>query len=120
MKTITPRRLAIILLKVLFFIFIIDLSLTFIAFLVSMKPKRVYRSFVSGQKVEVFYSGQGALGSDWISIKVDGETVGEIESTQDLGNITKVDCFKDSIIIYSVIRGNPDTCIVQINQFKAP
>ena len=116
MKTITPRRLAIILLKVLFFILIIDLSLTFITFLVSMKPKRVYRSFVSGQKVEVYYSGQGAFGSDWISIKVDGKTVGETESAQGLGVIKKVDCFKDSIIIYSILRGNPDTCIVQIDQ----
>lgn len=117
MKTIAPRKLVVILLKVLFLILIIDLSITFISFWISIKPKRVYHSIVSEQKVDVYYSRQGAFGSDWISIKIDGETVAEAEMTQELGAVKKVDCFKDSIIIYSMVRGNPDTCIVRKNLF---
>lgn len=89
--------------------------LAFVLFFLSFLPKRIYHSSSTGQKVEVFYAGQGAFGLDNISVRVNGEEIGRRGTTYSPGKITNVDIQQDSIVVHYKVKNDTDTdtCVIR-------
>lgn len=98
-------------------ILVLDLGITAITFVISTRPQKIFQSTISGQKVQVFYSTQGAFGLDQVSVFVGGKKYGTRVVTHNLKTITQVDYFPDSMIVNFIHDGIVDTCVIHKELF---
>ena len=114
MKKIPFSKIAAYSLISLLLLLLVDLGIAIITVFVSMKPKRVYHSIVNDKTVEIIFSPQGAFGKDWLTVKENGELVGEAETNFNIKRVSNVEFLGDSIIVYSLgnTKGKPDTTVI--------
>lgn len=111
MEKTTKKVILVVVLCLISFV-ILDFGIGAISFYLSTKPKRIYHAAIHGQKVDVFYSTQGAFGADVISVSVEGKKFGSRTVSISINNITNLDCSPDSVIVTYSQDGVIDTCVI--------
>lgn len=111
MEISTKKVIFVVVLCLISFV-ILDFGIGAIALYCSTKPKRIYHAVYPGQRVEVFYSTQGAFGADVISVYFERKKFGSRTVSYSISNITKLDYYPDSVIVTYSQEGVIDTCVI--------
>ena len=105
------KKIAIALLSFMLIAFL-DFIIATVSLFSSTKPRLLDHFIVSGQLLEVYFSGQGAMGRNVVTATIDGELFGRELTNFSFTKKAQINYSPDSIIVTQGRGERIDTCVV--------